>query len=77
MRPRYFRQRQQNAQLLNSTTLELISIHYLTSNQIEFIVRNKLLQKNVKLNTIIPNLLTEFMLSCPFAEAKVCIFPGM
>ena len=39
--------------LLNSTTLELITIHYLISNQIEFKVQNKLaMWKNLKLNTI-------------------------
>ena len=39
--------------LLNCATLELITIHYLISNQIEFKVHNKFaICKNLKLNTI-------------------------
>ena len=38
--------------LLNSTTLELITIHYLISNQIEFKVQNKFAMcKNLKWNS--------------------------
>ena len=69
--------------LLNSTTLELITIHYLISNQFEFKVQNKFaMYKNLKLNTIysqstdriLPNLLGPRCVSFQGCDQT---FPGL
>ena len=78
--------------LLNSTyyllrrTLELITIHYLISNQIEFKVQNKFAMcKNLKLNTIYGQSTDRIFVMLPHLLGPRCVsfqecdqtFPGL
>ena len=71
--------------LLNSTTLELITIHFLISNQIEFKVQNKFsMCKNLKLDRIYTQSTDRIFVILPHLLGPRCVsfqecdqtFPG-